>query len=63
MNLLHRVFVSRPFQKMANTKRISRFIGRLSDAHVPKPMLKSLIKWYLRSYKITLMNMILILIN
>ncbi len=52
MNLLHRVFVSRPFQKLANTKRISRFIGRLSDAHVPKPVLKSLIKWYLRSYKI-----------
>ena len=54
MNLIHKIFVSETFQKMANTKRISRFIGRLSDAHVPKPMLRRLIKWYVKSYKINL---------
>ncbi len=54
MNLLHKVFVSETFQKLANTKRISRFIGRLSDAHVPKPMLRMLIKWFVRSYKVDL---------
>jgi len=54
MNILHRIFVSRIFQKVANTKRISRFVGRLSDAHVPKPLLRGLIRWYVRSYKVDL---------
>ena len=54
MNLIHKIFVSRIFQKVANTKRISRFIGRLSDAHIPKPALRSLIKWFVKSYKVNL---------
>jgi len=54
MNLIHKIFVSETFQKVANTKRVSRFIGRLSDAHMPKPALRGIIKWFVKAYKINL---------
>lgn len=54
MNLIHKIFVSETFQKVANTKRISRYIGRLSDAHAPKSLLRSLIKWFVKAYKVDL---------
>jgi len=54
MHVIHKIFVSETFQKLANTKRVSRFIGRLSDAHLPKPALRSLIHWFVKSYHVDL---------
>ncbi|HHB77973.1 MAG TPA: phosphatidylserine decarboxylase [Saprospiraceae bacterium] len=54
MNLIHKIFVSETFQKLANTKRISRFVGRLSDKHLPQFALKRIIRWFVKQYKIDL---------